>query len=103
MIDEVDRRCGKGVGMWSGLVPRVDQGETGLRSVRQGNKELVRLMKRKGWAYILHWMEFMQSNRVREEWFREWAAMQGREGCANKGDRERGAAVSGGRGYATDW
>ena len=29
-----------------------------------------------------------------------WAALQGRgrEGCANKGDRERGAAVGGGRG-----
>ena len=35
--------------MWSGLVPRMDQGETGLRSVRQGNEELIRVMKRKGY------------------------------------------------------
>ena len=36
LIDEVDKQCGNGLGMWSGLVPRVDQRETGLRSVRQG-------------------------------------------------------------------
>ena len=33
-----------------------------------------------------------------------WAALQGRgrEGCTNKGDREKGAAVGGGRGKSTD-
>ena len=51
LIDEVDKHCGKGEGMWSGLVPGVDQGETGLRSVRQGNEELVRVMKRKGYKW----------------------------------------------------
>ena len=35
LIDKV----GEGVGMWSGQVPRVDQGETGLKNVKQGNKE----------------------------------------------------------------
>ena len=41
LIDEADKQCGKGVEMWLGLVPRADQGETGLRSVRQGNEGLV--------------------------------------------------------------
>ena len=71
LIDDVDKQCGKGVGMWSGLVPRVDQGETGLRSVSQGNEELVRVMKRKGWGYRSHWREFMEGDRLREEWFRD--------------------------------
>ena len=57
--------------MWSGLVPRADQGETGLRSARQGNEELVRVMTRKRLGYITHWREFMEGNRVREEWFRD--------------------------------
>ena len=54
LIDEADKQCGKGIGMWLGLVPRADQGETGLRSGRQGNEELVRVMKRKGWGYTSH-------------------------------------------------
>ena len=28
-------------------------------------------MKRKGWGYISHWREFMEGDRVREEWFRD--------------------------------
>ena len=71
LVEQVDRMFGKGVGMWSGLVPRVDQGEAGLVSVRQGNEELVRVMKRKGWGYVSHWREFMEGGRVREEWFRD--------------------------------
>ena len=71
LVEEVDRQCGKGLGMWSGMVPRVDQGEAGLKSVREGNEELVRVMKRKGWGYISHWREFMEGSRVREEWFRD--------------------------------
>ena len=71
LVEQVDRIFGKGVGMWSGLVPRVDQGEAGLVSVRQGNEELVRVMKRKGWGYVSHWREFMEGGRVREEWFRD--------------------------------
>ena len=71
LVEEVDRQCGKGVGVWSGMVPRVDQGEAGLKSVREGNEELVRVMKRKGWGYISHWREFMEGSRVREEWFRD--------------------------------
>ena len=71
LIDKEDKQCGKGVGMWLGLAPRLDQGETGLRSVRQGNEELVRVMKRKGWGYISHWREFMEGVRVREECFRD--------------------------------
>ena len=66
LIEQVDRLSGKGVGMWSSLVPRVDQGEAGLVSVRQGNEELVRVMKRKGWGYVSHWREFMEGGRVRE-------------------------------------
>ena len=57
--------------MSSGLVPKVDLGETGLRSGRQGNEELVRVMKRKRWGYISHWREFVEGDRVREEWFRD--------------------------------
>ena len=71
LVEEVDRQCGKGVGVWSGMVPRVDQGEAGLKSVREGNEELVRVMKRKGWGYISHWREFLEGSRVREEWFRD--------------------------------
>ena len=29
LVDEVDSQCGMGLGMWSGMVPRVDQGEAG--------------------------------------------------------------------------
>ena len=71
LVEEVDRQCGKGVGVWSGMVTRVDQGEAGLKSVREGNEELVRVMKRKGWGYISHWREFMEGSRVRGEWFRD--------------------------------
>ena len=34
-----NRQFGKGLGMWSGLI-RVDQGEMGIRSVRQADDEL---------------------------------------------------------------
>ena len=53
------------------MIPRVDQGEAGISSVRQATGKLV--MKRKGWGYtsIPHWREFMEGNRVREEWFRD--------------------------------
>ena len=37
--------------------------ETGLRSIKQGNEELVRVMKRKGCGYISHWREFMEGNK----------------------------------------
>ena len=66
LVEQVDRLFGKGVGMWSGLVPMVDQGDAGLVSVRQGNEELVRVMKRKRWGYVSHWREFMEEGRVRE-------------------------------------
>ena len=48
LVDQIDRQFRKGLGMWSGLIPRVDQGET---ATRQAN-ELNRGMKRKGWVYI---------------------------------------------------
>ena len=49
LVDQIDRQFGKGLGMWSGLIPRVDQGETAIRRVRQANDELDRVMKKKGW------------------------------------------------------
>ena len=49
-----------------GFVPMVDQGEAGLVSERQGNEELVQVMKRKRWGYVSHWREFMEGGRVRE-------------------------------------
>ena len=41
LVDQIDRLFGKGLGMWSGLIliPRVEQGETAMRSVRQANGE----------------------------------------------------------------
>ena len=35
-----NRQFRKGLGMWSASIPRVDQGEMGIRSVRQANDEL---------------------------------------------------------------
>ena len=52
LVDQIDRLLGKGLWMWSGLIPRVDQGEMAIRSVRQANDELHRVMKRKRWGYI---------------------------------------------------
>ena len=96
LIDELDKQSGKGVGMWSGQVPRVDQGETGLRSVRQGNEELVKVMTRKGWGYISHCREFMEGDRVREEWFRD--------GLHSKEGEGRDALTKGiGRGCCSGW
>ena len=48
LVNQIDRQFGKGLGMWLGLIPRVDQGEMAIRSVRQANDELYRVMKRKG-------------------------------------------------------
>ena len=42
LVDQIDRQFRKGLGMWSGLIPRVDQGET---ATRQANDELNRVMK----------------------------------------------------------
>ena len=42
LVDQIDRQFGKGLGMWSGLIPRVDQVETAIRIVRQANDELDR-------------------------------------------------------------
>ena len=39
LVDQIDRQFGKGLGIWSGVIPRVDQGETGIRGVRQANDE----------------------------------------------------------------
>ena len=53
LVDQIHRQFGKGLGMWLGLIPRLDQGETAIWSVRQGNDELDSVMKRKGWEYTV--------------------------------------------------
>ena len=60
----------------------VNQGETWLRSVKQGNKELVRVMNRKEWGHISHWREFMEEHRVREDWFNICVRREVKEGTA---------------------
>ena len=53
LVDQIDRQFRKGLGMWLGLIPRVDQGEMAIWSVRQANDELDSVMKRKGWGYTV--------------------------------------------------
>ena len=50
LVDQIDGQLWKGLGMYSGLIPRMDQGETAIRSVRQANDKVDRVMKRKGWG-----------------------------------------------------
>ena len=65
LINGTEAMYGKGVGAWSGIVPRVDAGEAGLWSCKVANDELARIMVRRGWGFMSHWREFMEGGRVR--------------------------------------
>ena len=70
MMEEVDRDFGKGIGIWSGIVPRGDVSRGALMGIECLNSEISGMAKLKGWGFVSHWGEFFEGGKIREELFR---------------------------------